>query len=54
MNTEWKVTEVLFTDMQLKSSLEKALTDLTGEGFTIHSMHTSFNSIIVVASKEQK
>lgn len=49
---EWKVTEVLFTDLQLKTSLEKALTDLTSAGFQIHSMHTTFNSIIVVASKK--
>jgi hypothetical protein len=48
---EYKVEEVLFTDMQMKSSLEKVLNGLSVEGFVVHSIHTTFNSVIVVAYK---
>jgi hypothetical protein len=48
---QWKVEEVLFTDLQLKTALEKVLFGMTEEGFTVHSVHTTFNSIIVIGNK---
>lgn len=49
-----KVIEILFTDLQMAKTLEKALQDLTLEGFSVHSIHTTFSSVLVVANKTGK
>ena len=45
----YKVTEILFSDLQMAQNLEKALQDLSNEGFEVDSIHTTFSSVIVVA-----
>ena len=45
----YKVLELLFSDLQMAQNLEKALQDLSNEGFVVHSIHTTFSSVIVVA-----
>ena len=47
----WKVVEILITDLQMAKNLENSLNELRGEGYDIHSIHTTFSSVIVVASK---
>lgn len=47
----YKVLELLFSDLQMAQNLEKALQGLADENFEIHSVHTTFNSVIVVANK---
>lgn len=47
----YKVIEILFTDLQMAQNLEKALQDLSNEGFQIYSINTTFSSVLVVANK---
>lgn len=47
----YKVLELLFSDLQMAQNLEKALNDLSSEGYMVKSIKTTFSSIIVVANK---
>lgn len=47
----YKVKEILFIDLKMAQSLEKALQELTNEGYQVHSIQTTFSSVLVVANK---
>ncbi len=50
-NTQWTVKEVLFAGMNFDETLEGILTDMSEEGYSIHSIHTTFNGIVVIGFK---